>query len=272
MQSGRQELYSYNLEHDDWRLEHPYCPASGEIVPFHPDQVGWVWDSKRRIFWMLPGAQFGSSLGGAPCDGKRWVVTGFDPQSRKWNEPPQGPIFKNEYEHSKFAIYDVVTDCCIMLGSTESRHWHPSTGQWDGARFGGNRYLFGSYTAQVDRHVYALDFRDRRLVRYHIDDRRMEDGPALPFDPGPNEMTNLIYAKRHGKIFLAHFGSLEYRDPDLWAYTPTTEKFERRRVAIPGVPQPRCNTIVYHDATDVIMLFGNLVTQPVDQRFFLYRP
>jgi hypothetical protein len=271
MQSGRQELYSYSIERDDWRMEHPYCAPPGEIVPFHPDQVGWVWDSKRKVFWMLPGVQFGSSYGGAPCDGKRGVVLGFNSQTRKWTEPTQGGIFKNEYEHSKFAIYDAATDSCVMLGSTESRHWHPADGRWDGVRFGGNRIMLGSYTAQVDRHVYALDFRDTRVVRYQIDQRRIEDGPKLPFDPGGSEMTNLVYARAHRKIFLVRFGYGEYRQPELWSYAPQTETFEKCTVAIPGVPLPQSNTIVYHDGLDVMMLFGHLDNKP-DLRFYLYRP
>ena len=271
MQSGRQELYSYGIEQDDWRLEHPYCAPPGETAPFHPDQVGWIWDSKRKVFWMLPGVQYGSSSGGPPCDGKRGVVMGFDPRARKWSEPPQGPIFKNEYESSKFAIYDAQTDSCIMLGSTESRHWNPATGRWDGVRFGGNRTLFGSYTAQVERHVYALDFRARRLVRYDIDQRRMEDGAKLPFDPGPNEMTNLVYARRHRKLFLARFAYGAYHEPEFWSYGVDSGEFDRLPVAIPNVPQPWCNTIVYHDALDVILFVGSLAPT-VDQRFYLYRP
>lgn len=273
MQSGRQEIYSYDIERDDWRGEHGYCPGPGETAPFHPDQVGWTWDSKRKVFWMLPGIQYGSSTNGPPCDGKKGTVMGFDPQTKKWQEPQQGPIFKHEYEPSKFAVYDAKTDCCIMLGSTESRHWHPETGQWDGTRWGGDRILFGSYTALIDRYVYALDYRGKRLVRYDIDARRIEDGPKLPFDPGPNEMTNLVYARKHGKIFLAHFAYGEYHPPVLWAYDVKAQTYEERPVKIPGVQEPRSNTIVYHDEADVLMLFGNLMTSPsIDQRFYLYRP
>jgi hypothetical protein len=272
MQSGRQEIYSYDIEQDGWQAEHAYCPAPGETVPYHPDQVGWVWDAKRKLFWMLPGVQYGSSTNGPPCDGKRGVVMGFDPRTRKWTEPQQGPGFRREYEPSKFAVYDEKTDACIMLGNGEVSHWHPETGQWDGVRFGGNRILFGSYTAQVDREIYALDFRAKALARYQIDKRRMEDGPKLPFDPGANEMTNLVYAAPHGKIFLAKFAYGAYHEPLLWAYDVKTQAFEERAVQIADVAQPRANTMVYHEASDRIMLLGNLVTEPIDQRFFLYRP
>ena len=92
-ESGRQEMYSYAIADDSWRLEQPYCVAQGKYQPENPDEVTWAWDSTRHIFWMVPGYQGvsgGCSQIPAPVRGK---MMSFDPATKLWtlparNQPP----------------------------------------------------------------------------------------------------------------------------------------------------------------------------------------
>src|SRR5215813_1879724 len=40
-------LWSYDVVKDQWIMDYPYCGYPGDIMPGRPDEVGWVWDSKR---------------------------------------------------------------------------------------------------------------------------------------------------------------------------------------------------------------------------------
>jgi hypothetical protein len=62
-------LWSYDPIANKWELERPYCGAQGEVIPGRPDEVGWVWDSKRKLFWVLPGFYFLWQSGPGPCGG-----------------------------------------------------------------------------------------------------------------------------------------------------------------------------------------------------------
>lgn len=53
--SGRNEIYSYSIQDEDWRQERPYCPADGDYQSARPDQTSWVYDTKRKLFWVTPG-------------------------------------------------------------------------------------------------------------------------------------------------------------------------------------------------------------------------
>ena len=54
-QSGRNELWSYSIAGGDWKLEYPYTGPAGDVQPSHPDETGWTYDSRRKVFWMVPG-------------------------------------------------------------------------------------------------------------------------------------------------------------------------------------------------------------------------
>ena len=69
-QSYRQEVWSLSLagrwtKREEpaagWRLEYPYCGPADQVQPKHPDFVGWMWDAKRRLFWMMPGTMVASN-------------------------------------------------------------------------------------------------------------------------------------------------------------------------------------------------------------------
>ena len=75
------QLWTYDVPSDRWmREKEPPCGTEGEILPGGPDEVGWVWDSKRKQFWVLPGFYFLSegvlgTCGGGGSTGQSWDVS-----------------------------------------------------------------------------------------------------------------------------------------------------------------------------------------------------
>lgn len=273
MDSGRQELYSYDIIKDVWALQFPYCAKAGEVSPRHPDQVGWAYDSKRDLFWMMPGYQGPEN----DCGGVIGKTMTFDPTTRKWaiadiSDPP-----KNEYLHSKFSQYDSVQDQIVMLGNSEARHWHLTTGKGERVGFGGNRDgLSSGYTALVDREIFGIDTRSKKLSRYHLDHKRISDEP-LPFDPGPGEVTNLVFDSGRRAVVFAKFPSYDipsdpkfrWWEPELWLYFVDEKRWEKRKVAIPGVTRPRANSMVFHPSGKILFLGGG---EPANPHLYLYTP
>ncbi len=258
LNSGRQELYSYDIPTDRWKLEYPYCAKVGEVNPHHPDQVGWTWDNKRNVLWMVPGTQYGP----ATCPGVGGRVMSFDPQAGKWAVPEQENL-PDGFQASKFAQYDEVTDTVICFFDEGGKHWSPLTGKWQIARFGGNRTIANNYNVKVGRHIYLLDSRRSadnshvpQLCRYDIDDRRIEDVEKLPFDPGVPELTNFVWDSRKHVFLFAKFASHEFFTPELWLYFPDEKRWEHRNVEIPGIQSPYSNALVYHEPGGLVMFMG----------------
>lgn len=273
MHSGRQELYSYDIAKDIWKLEYPYCAKPGEVNPRHPDQVGWVYDSKRDLFWMMPGYQGPET----DCGGIIGKTMTFDPQQRKWAvaDIPDPP--KDEYLHNKFSQYDPVQDQIVMLGNTEARHWRLATGKTERVGFGGNRDgLSSGYSALVDREIYAIDVRYKKLTRYHLDQKRIIDD-LLPFDPGGGELTNLVFDSLRRAVVFAKFPSYDiptdsnfnWWEPELWLYFVDEKRWEKRKVVIPGVARPRANSMVFHPSGAILLLGGG---EPANPHLYLYTP
>ena len=231
--SYRNETYSYSIANDDWILEYPYCGPAGDIQPDHPDEVGWVWDSRRQVFWMIPGYLESLRNGQPGCGGaiQRWGILVFDPITRKWS--PGGVHWPNTggTERPKFAQYDPVTDTIIMLNQGMSvdilnlgRDWN-SPSRWE--RFAlsfdsagvslSNSYL-GSEGTAIDvagRAIYVIEPYSGRLIRYHIDtrtasvvstapDRSGDDGgpPNPPGSPQHREdFTQLAFDSQNRVLF-----------------------------------------------------------------------
>jgi hypothetical protein len=93
--SGRNEIWSCDPRKPNvWRLEYPYEGFPGDVQPAGPDEVAWTWDSRRKVFWMVPGFQYGDR--GLPLKAKQLGghLCTFDPQTRKWTD--RGPADRTQ--------------------------------------------------------------------------------------------------------------------------------------------------------------------------------
>src|SRR5712691_10418779 len=77
--SYRQETWSLDIAERlaskdpaaGWRLEYPYCGPKGAPQPKGPDHVGFAWDPKRNLFWMVPGEMAPHGQYADRCPGER---------------------------------------------------------------------------------------------------------------------------------------------------------------------------------------------------------
>jgi hypothetical protein len=93
--SGEQRIWSLrpgpwntSTPSTGWRLEHPEWPLDGNNYPIRTDCQATVWDSKRRIFWLMAGYSTGNTTGKpAGAIGFKDKVAKFDPakpQGTQW--------------------------------------------------------------------------------------------------------------------------------------------------------------------------------------------
>ncbi len=262
--SARQEIFTYDIENDQWNLVMPYCVKDNFIFG-HPDQHGWVWDSKRRIFWSLPGQQryFGTS-----CDGTRGMVMGFDPRTEAWSmHEPQKPA----PWRSEFAVYDEKTDRVYMLGlRNDVMIWNPNNHEWssiEGDRLPRRRN--STYVSLVGRDIYTIDYFNNELAAYNIDDGVMRSMAPLPWKSSEcewgtaNELNYIVYVEHLNALFVYDWGCykkswLYWMEQAAWQEIDTG-KFDGRNLVYH--PKTR-NLFVMGDSGDMAMKFDNDDTTP----------
>lgn len=290
--SGRNELYSYSIREDTWVEERPYCGPAGEVQPDHPDEVGWAFDTKRSVFWMLPGylmARDGHRCpeGSTPT----WGVMTFDPSSRKWQV--SGTHFPaGGSERSKFAHYDPVTDSLIAFrygpDGNGADIYRPAANKWE--RVGipsdtrgtyiNNSRLSHEYSAMDPerRVIYVISPYDGRLLRYNMDKRTMTVVSRIPALPGhrdgDREGVTIPVWDSVNKVLLYPY----LKDLDgyvtLHIYRPDTNTWERDQMVQPEGLTVRGNSAVFDPQQNALLIMGGLRGGDLDdtlRHFFLYR-
>lgn len=308
--SYRQDTYSLSLlerwsnpdnPNAGWRLEYPYCGPEGQVQPKHPDYVGFPWDSKRRVFWMVPGLMM--AVGTEVCLNETpgyannagfihdQLMT-FDPASRTW--APQGGFFGKgaTWDVGWQSIYDAVTDSLIRLHDDSVDTYAIATKTWSRRRLGvkgrpvgqnvsGKSLRLGmGYNAfdPAQRVIYSIDPVENGLYRYHV------DGGALdPLGPLP-----ALYAasKAHEAQFKLVWDSLHnvlywhnHLSNGFFAFHPDTGTWETLGTAtnIPGVEAVASNAMVFDPGQNVLLMFGDVWGPPGSAQaaarpfMFLYR-
>lgn len=181
-----------------WRVEYPYCGPPGQVQPKHPDHVGWTWDAKRRLFWMVPGIME-VSVGGSNCPGESEARSSdpgfvfnhlmtFDPGARRWTAQSANINGTSNWS----AHYDPATDTITKF------RWDGTFGQiaavydiasdkWTEHRLGKNatgadvRFSTISAIDREQRVIYSIDGEaSGRLYRYRMDDHRVDDLGVVP--------------------------------------------------------------------------------------------
>ena len=203
MNSGRQELYSYHVGKDQWSLVQPYCLGEGQIQPSGPDELGWVFDSKREIFWMIPGFQWKTDC---PSAIKGKVMT-FDPRTRKWSiveeiERIGSDVVYSQYDPKEDTILSFAWDggrgCAIDIIDCSSR-------TKDRVFFGrgvSNARVSKNYTAMdlASRTIYAVDTQHGDFYAYDMDRRTLSRVGESPYKPGKRNQAIMTWDSRHNVL------------------------------------------------------------------------
>jgi hypothetical protein len=290
LQSYRQETWSLSIaerwaarasQNAGWRLEYPYCGPPDQVQPKHPDSVGWSWDSKRSVFWMVPGVMEGA---GENCPGETPTRTSdpaflayrlmqFDPATRKWKDAG-GKI--GDPTETWMSVYDAKHDTLIRFGlargGAAAGIYEIESEKWSYAGFGRNGagkdvWLRKEYLAldAERRAIYAIDGISGRLHRYDMDARALVDLGPVP--GGPNGQENYKYVSWDSTAKLLVW--VRENPPIAHTYDPEAKSWQPLSLAStqPGV-SARGRVMIYDPVQNVTLLMGGYTDNP---HIFLYR-
>lgn len=289
-QSYRQETWSLSLaerwaqrsdRNAGWRLEYPYCGPAGQVQPKHPDFVGWTWDVKRKVFWMVPGVM---EIASGNCPGETPARTSdpgfllnhlmqFDPATRQWRDVSSKMGAAVE---TWMSVHDPKTDTLIRFGYTGNGGivsvYHITDDKWTTRPLGSNRagkdirinkeYLAADHAERV---IYAIDGVAGRLMRYRMDAQKIEDLGPVPGGPHSHENYMYVVWDSTSKVLLW----VRESPPSAHAYQPATKSWE----AIPltadiAGAKVGGRILVYDPLQNVTLLFGGYTENP---HMFLFR-
>lgn len=268
MQSGRNELYSYSIAEDHWRLEFPYCGPAGSVQPSHPDEVGWVYDTKRKIFWMVPGYMGNPQKNCPESTLIRGKVMTFDPATQKW-EATERTRLKGT---NAFAQYDPATDTIVMFTPNGAAVYDVQSDKWTNHRFGlGQLDISHHYSAIAleKRVIYAIAPHRKQLLKYDMDRRTagfISDAPPYE-EPRPADAMPIWDSVNKVLLFPQWMKGVT----SFHVYHPDTNTWERN---IP-INQPEGITVtgrqaVFDPYQNVLLLMGS-TSKEASPHLFLYR-
>ena len=213
-QSYRQETWSLDvaerLASSDpaagWRLEYPYCGPQGAPQPKGPDHVGWTWDPKRTVFWMVPGEMQPHGEYGPRCPGERPDYYGdedgtqgpkllfrhimtFDPKTKTWADYDTN--INGKGSDTWYSVYDPVTDTLIRPSPNSTMGVYDiKTKRWTNYRLGSNAngqepvVQKVHYATDYDkRRIFMIDAVRGRLHRWNMDAHTLSDLGPIPKGP-----------------------------------------------------------------------------------------
>jgi hypothetical protein len=121
-QSGSNNTFRVDLRTGKWLRVHGYWPEKGDIVPSHPDETVFTYDTQRDLFWHGGGFQWppyapGGSREDSPIPAElqdrlirgHWMS--FDPKTHRWRD--HGPLPERRIR-GKFGHYDEGLDQVLI--------------------------------------------------------------------------------------------------------------------------------------------------------------
>lgn len=293
--SYRQETWSLSLAErwahrsDDtagWRLEYPYCGPAGQVQPKHPDFVGWTWDPRRSVFWMVPGTMVANN---EVCPGETAAgkddpgfligrIMTFNPSTKTWaDQGANGYTAGPHATETWMSVYDPERDEIVRFGfdggsGGVANILDVAKKRWSIVRLGMNGAgkdirLTKEYLAPnlARREIWAVDGLAGRLHRWDMDRKFLADLGPVP--GGPLESANLTYPvwdSVNGVL-------LWYRsDNQFYVYHPDRNRWETVQIVTspPGLPV-RGRAVVFDPSSNALLLMGGL--EPSNPYMFLFR-
>ena len=276
-QSGRQEMYTYSIEKDEWQLEQPYCRGDGLPQPSGPDEFGWIFDTKRNVFWHNPGFNWGHDAANCPgSDVRRTKIMSYDPVTKVWTDENR-TVIPVTPGNARYAQYDPVEDTFVVfvkdqvyIYDIENDAW--STVTLSAGDFSAQGMAGDEYTAidQVNRKIYLVENkRDRHIFVYNMDTKTLADLGPLPassvgykeaqahWDPINNVVIWPLFAEGENPVILM-----------LYVFHPGTNTWEEIPIAQPNGYTVKGRQSVYDPYQNVLMVMG---PKGANSPVFLYR-
>lgn len=186
-----------------WRLEYPYCGSRGAPQPKGPDFVGFTWDARRSVFWMVPGEMQPHGPYDGLCPGERpnhygddespegprllfrHIMT-FDPMTRQWADYDTLRPGDGQGSDTWYSVYDPVTDTLIRASPNYSIGiYNILKKKWAHYPFGRNAQIQRVHwcTDYEKRRTFMIDAVNGRLYRWNMDARSLSDLGPIPKGP-----------------------------------------------------------------------------------------
>jgi len=276
LESGSNNTWRVDFRKNSWERVSGYWPKEGEIIPSHPDETIWVYDSKRDIFWLGGGYQWPAyspadrpEAAPVPIAVQNRMLRGhwmsFDPNTKKWKDHGLygGP------GASKHGIYDAQTD--TVYAPYYDGGWgnaltiyHCATGTW-----GPRTAMGGPNIGDIREDYFAFDSRRRRMLFlskidfsahcYDIGARKWFELPTRK--PRPHRGYGSYGLTYHAglDVYVMHGGG-SINPPqatnDLWILP--SEGGEWQEVTMRGsLPSPRVSQVLMYDpGMDALISFG----------------
>jgi len=287
-QNGNMKMYSYSIFENTWQLEQEYCRADKGLQPGGPDEVGWTYDTKRGVFWNIPGFEFSDAA--SRCPGGNVpapTVMTFDPTTRTWanpNVPLAETVTSVYHEYNKFAHYDPVTDKIYQMVGNNGADvliLDPNTKTWKEVKFWSssqfpNGRMGQEYSAfdPVDRVIYGISPIEPAILRFDIDSQTMS---ALSPPPAPSAGTdsNMIFWNSVERVLMwIRTNNTDGLVTNISIYDPTTNQWTVQPFTVPAnVQNVVGNSGIYDPYQNVLLITGSRNTEnPVAEPYlFLYR-
>ena len=300
--SYRQDMYSVSIaerwasrsdRNAGWRSEYPYCGPEGGRQPKSPDYVGWTWDTKRRVFWNVPGTFVIPAAVVCPGITLSWrddppkylfnhLMT-FDPfepdLTKRWQD--RGTNIGPTPVDTWMSVYDPGTDGLVRFGWDGSRGamvnvYDIAKGRWAEKSLGLNALghdirIFKEMLAADwgQRVIYVIDGIAGRLHRYRVDGRTIEDLGAVPGGPIAYAANNDAYAVWDSVNRVLFFFRMD--TGILHIYHPTRKIWETPPMATdpPGLKPHVRHGLVFDSYQNVLVFLGT--TEIANPYLYLYR-
>jgi len=229
-----------------WELLHGWCSPPGGVQPARPDNVTWVYDSKRDQGIVMPAYYFGPAKCPDVAEAKDAYLFDFATNAWKsvpWSKPAQG--YGGDL-HNHFGVYDPVTDSVYrfyMRGALNIQILDRGTNKWDFVPLRGSAGDASNDQPAIDvkgRNIYVISRKLKALLRYSIDKGSIAETIPLPegwvgptgefggsnfetylaFDPINRVLMNPVTTNYGGKI---RGVGLYHPDDKRWEWEPPVE-------------------------------------------------
>jgi hypothetical protein len=295
-------LWEYDVVADKWTQPYPWCGYPGEMMLGPRDELGWVWDSKRQLFWALPGfvyptTSFSCNNGATEIFG---TILTFDPATNKWANPNAAPE-PISGQKPKNGVYDPLTDSIYRSGVGVSgvgwTVYHIANNTWDyyetshaldGTYINNSELAFEYLAADIaHRKIYVIDPIYYRLFEFDMDRHTITIKAPIP-EPNParialsrnlswtfKDFTMPVFDTVNSVLLYPYINALDDARPILLIYHPDTDTWETDPMYQPDGLTVRGNSFVFDTVNNVLVSFGGLAPggdrDPTLTHFFLYR-
>ena len=263
-----------------WELLHGWCSPPGGVQPARPDNVTWVYDSKRDQGIIMPAYYFGPARCPDVSEAKDGYV--YDLASNSWQPatwPRPTPAYGGDI-HNHWGVYDPVSDGVYRFywrGSLNMQVLERGANRWEfislrGSGVGGTDA--SNDQSAIDpqgRSIYVISRKLKALIRYSIGKKEVAE--TIPMPPGwsapssefgGGDMETYLAFDSINRVLLNpvthNYGG---KLLGLGIYHVDTKKWEWEE-APEGVSG---NTLAFDATNNVFMFFG----RSASQRFWLYR-